>query len=82
MRFLVKHGGDVPQDLRDEINNVIGGAVAVGIAPSTGAHAVETDSPDPVGHTSSVPHSRVLLFNPLFDFGGVSNISVSDTSRN
>ena len=72
----------MPQDLRDEINSVIGGEVAVGIALSTDAHAVEADSPNPVGHTSSVPHSRDLLFEPLFDFGGVSNISVSGISRN
>ena len=80
--FLVKHGDDVPPDLRGEINSVMGGAVAVGTAPSTGADAVERDSPDPVGRIALVSGAiDQILCSPL-SFRRASNISVLDISRN
>ena len=76
--FLVKHGEDVAPDLRDEINSVMGGAVAVGTAPSTGADAVERDSPDLAGRTSTASDPIGQVSHERTIFGWVGNISVSD----
>ena len=83
--FLVKHGGDVRQDLRDDINSIIGGAVAVGTDPSTGAHAGERDSPDPAVHAPPRVcniSTALTVIQSKFNFGRVSNISVPDIPRN
>ena len=54
--FLVQHGGKVSQALKDEINAVMRGAVAVG----------EVDSRDSAGHT---PNSFGAVSNiPVSDF--------------
>ena len=70
--FLVQHGDDVPEALRAEINGVIGGAVAVGKADSKLLE--EEDSVDP-------PRPTVIGVVSQY-FASVSNISVSDISRN
>ena len=95
--FLVKHGEDVPLDLRDKINRVMEGAVAVGTAsPKDGALQAEKDSPDSAGHPPSSARdlTRIPLYRELLEiaynarlrsqlsFGKVSNFSISDISRN
>ena len=94
--FLVKHGEGVPEDLRDEINNVIQCAVAVGTAPpKDGALQAEKDPPDPAGHPPSSSRDppgtlsnlelvkKVLnAYGSQLSFGKVSNFSISDISCN
>ena len=77
--FLVKHGKDVPLGVRDEINNLMGGAVAVGIAPKDRAPE-ENDSPDSAGHAPSrvrkILDGLSYFTKSQLSFGRVSNISV------
>jgi hypothetical protein len=92
--FLVQHGEDVSPGVRGEINDLMGGAVAIGKAPSRNnpsrvENNAQSDTMDDIwyGDHSIISGIRTnsghnIKSRILRSFGVVSNISVSDISHN
>jgi len=92
--FLVQHGEDVSPGVRGEINDLMGGAVAIGKAPSRNnpsrvENNAQSDTMDDIwyGDHSIISgirtnNGRSIKSRILRSFGVVSTISVSDIFHN